>query len=171
MGAVKMSPTQLTKKTPVHQLMSWEMKSCVFIFLTSNRCFWTKYESMILNNIPIFPVVLSHQNPLFRTVFACKQYLICAYFSPDSEKTTFSLKKERMDRGLVYFDQKQWVEVKNVVLLIVFLQTCSFLCIIVMFLLPVWTLILTAPIHCRASGAMLNLSKSFFFSMKKQTVG
>ncbi len=42
------------------------------------------------------PVVLSHQNEpidLFRTVFAC---LISAYFSPDSDKTTFSLEKSKL---------------------------------------------------------------------------
>ncbi len=30
---------------------------------------------------------------LFRTVFACKWCLTCAQFSPDSDETTFSLKK------------------------------------------------------------------------------
>ncbi len=30
---------------------------------------------------------------LFWAVFACKWCLICAYFSPDSDKTTFSLEK------------------------------------------------------------------------------
>ncbi len=46
------------------------------------------------------PVVLSHQNlptyfclELFWIVFACKQCLICAYFSPDSDETSIALKK------------------------------------------------------------------------------
>ncbi len=49
--------------TPVHQLTSWEDKSCVFVrnksiiivFLTSNRCFQLKYESIIHN--AFFPVL------------------------------------------------------------------------------------------------------------------
>ncbi len=43
--------------TPVHQLTSWEDKSCMFVrnksifkTLTSNHCFWLKYESIIHNN-------------------------------------------------------------------------------------------------------------------------
>ncbi len=65
MGAVRMRVQTADKNitiihtTPVHQLMSWEDKSCVFvrnksiikIFLTLNHCFQLKYESIIHNNI------------------------------------------------------------------------------------------------------------------------
>ncbi len=87
--------SQVIHTTPVHQLMSCEAKSCVFVrnksiiktFLTSNCNFWPKYKSIIM--IP--PVkksiscCLSHQNPatcLFRAVLACKRCLIwCRFLS------------------------------------------------------------------------------------------
>ncbi len=83
---------------------------------------------------------------LIWTVFSCKLCLICAYFSPDSDEMTF-------------FNEE-------INITVCFLQTCRFslrktllmdwsgvdyLWIIVMFLSAVWTLILTAPIHCRGS--------------------
>ncbi len=101
---------------------------------------------------------LSHQNPttyLFRAVLACKRCLICADFSPDSYQMTFHWRKRYY--GL-------WFEVKNI-LMNLFLTNTQLLAsqdinwwtgvvwIIVMFLSAVWTLILTAPIHCRASIA------------------
>ncbi len=63
MGAVRMRVQTADKNitiihtTPVHQLTSWEDKSCVFVrnksiikmFLTSNHCFWAKYEFIIHN--------------------------------------------------------------------------------------------------------------------------
>ncbi len=63
MGAVRMrvqtADKNITKihTTPVHQLTSCEAKSCLFVrnkfiiklFLTSNCCFWLKYESSIHN--------------------------------------------------------------------------------------------------------------------------
>ncbi len=60
-----------------------------------------------------------------------------------------------------YFGQKQWFEVKNVLMmdLIQLLSSqdvnwwTGVVWIIVMFLSAVWTLILTAPIQCRASIA------------------
>ncbi len=63
----------------------------------------------------------------------------------------------------LYFGQKQWFDVKNALmdLFITNMQlfssqdinwrTGDYLWIIVMFLSAVWTLILTAPIHWRAS--------------------
>jgi len=52
---------------------------------------------------------------LFRTVgtvFSCKQCLICAYFSPDSEKITFSLERESItiDYGLFIYLWIFWPE-------------------------------------------------------------
>ncbi len=46
----------------------------------------------------------------------------------------------------------------------------DYLCIIVMFLSAVWTLILTAPIHCRASIAETLMQRHISTNlMKKQT--
>ncbi len=81
---------------------------------------------------------LSHQNPatyLFRAVLVCKRCLICADFSPDSDQTTFHWRKCVLWIMDSYFSH------------------VDYLWIIVMFLSAVWTLILTAPIHCRASIA------------------
>ncbi len=62
---------------------------------------------------------LSHQNPAtysFRAVLASKQCLICADFSPDSDQTTD-----------LYFCQKQQFEVKNVLMLDLFLTNTQLL--------------------------------------------
>ncbi len=75
MGAVRMRVQTADKNiiimhtTPVHQLMSWEDKSCVFVrnkstiktFLTLNRCFWLKYESITHN------IVSSNKITWFKT--------------------------------------------------------------------------------------------------------
>ncbi len=74
--------------------------------------------------------------------------MICAYFPPDSDHTTFSLKKAISWIEPIYFSQKQWFKVKNVLMI---LLGVDYLWIIVMFLSSVWTLVLTAPIHCRGS--------------------
>ncbi len=72
-------------------------KFIIKLFLTLNHRFWPKYESIIDNNTSSSEKVISyclwHQN-LFWTVFACKRCLICAYFLPDSEETTFSLENQ-----------------------------------------------------------------------------
>ncbi len=92
---------------------------------------------------------------LFRTLLDCfcvsKQCLICVYFSPDSdERKQYSGLLNCLNFAFVYY--------KHV-----------YLCTIVMFLLAVWTLILTAPIHCRGSidDIILNLSK--YVQRNKQT--
>ncbi len=130
-------------------------------------------------------VVLSHQHPptyLFRIfetfllrIFACKQCLICPYFSPDSEEKTFSLEKAIL-----------WFEVKNVLILNL-LQTCTFLfhmmlidglesCGLLVDYCDVFISCLESHsegthslqrIHWWASDVMLNLCKSVL--MKKQT--
>ncbi len=95
--------------------------------------------SIIHNNTSSSEKVnLLHQNPatyLFRAVLSCKQCLICADFSPDSYQTTFSLEEAL----LLSMDYVNW--------------WTGVVWIIVMFLSAVWTLILTAPIHCRGSIA------------------
>ncbi len=122
------------------------------------NCF--RLKSIIHNNLPpvkkYISCCLSHQN-----VFACKRCLICADFSPDSDQNTFSLKEALLWNMDSNFDQKQWFEVRNVLMMDLFQLLSSqdvnwwtgVLWIIVMFLSAVWTLILTAPIHCRASIA------------------
>ncbi len=81
----------------------WKMKAACLQekihhkgILNLQHRFWPK---PIITFPPVkrqFPVVLSHQNQpkyLFRTVFPCKQCLICEYFSPDSDDTTVLLEE------------------------------------------------------------------------------
>ncbi len=81
---------------------------------------------------------------------ACNQCLICAYFSPDSDRTTCIMDYSFPVNNSLKLKTSWWI---------CLLQTLSFLLwshvdylwIIVMFLSAAWTLILTAPIHCRWS--------------------
>ncbi len=57
---------------------------------------------------------------LFWNAFACKRCLICVYFSPDSDETTFSLKKAILWIEDSHFSWKQWIEVKNVLMMNLF---------------------------------------------------
>ncbi len=123
-------------------------------------------------------LLLSHQNPatyLFRAVLSCKRCLICADFSPDSDQNTFSL-----EEALIWIMDHIWV--KNILMLDLFKLlssqdvnwwtgvvwiTCGLLWC---FLSAVWTLILTAPIHCRASIAETLMQWHISTNlMKKQT--
>ncbi len=98
--------------------------------------------------------------------------MLMDYDVRDNTRWTFSLEEALLWIMDSYFSQKQWFKVKNILMMELFLtntQTRSFcllktltdglewcvnyLWIIVMFLSAVWTLILTAPIHCRASIA------------------
>ncbi len=71
----------------------------------------------------------SHQNQptylfvLFWTIFACKQCLVCAYFSPDSEEMTFSLEEVILWIMDLYFSWKQWSKVKNILMMDLFLTS------------------------------------------------
>ncbi len=91
--------------------------------LTLNHCFWPKYESIILNNASssekVHLLLSSHIKihwhvclELLWTDFACKWCLICAYFSPDSDKMNFSLEKAVLWIDDSYFSRKQLFEVK-----------------------------------------------------------
>ncbi len=74
--------------------------------------------------LPQWKKCLSHQNPLtylFRAVLACKRCLICADFSPDSDQTTFSLEVALLWIMDSYFGQKSHFEVKNVLMMDLFL--------------------------------------------------
>ncbi len=59
-------------------------------------------------------------NKLWVDFLACKRCLICAYFSPDSDHTTFSMEKALLLIKDSYFSQKQQFEVKNVLMLDLF---------------------------------------------------
>ncbi len=118
--------------TPVHQLTSWEDKSCVCNLIP-------KYESIIHNNSSSKCICrrLSHQSRFGPFLV----WFICADFSPDSDSMTW--KKQ------CYGQRSQWFGVKNILMLDLFHLSSS----------PdvnwwtgvVWwfyqTLVLTAPIH------------------------
>ncbi len=72
---------------------------------------------------------LSQQNPLtyLWTVFACKQCLICTYFSPDSDKINFSMKKAMLWIENSYLCRSNDLPLKMSSWWICFLQTHSFL--------------------------------------------
>ncbi len=100
------------------------------------------------------PVVLSHQYPLtyFRTVCTCKWCLICAHFSPGQTRWLFTINRgfilvesnsdECLNDQFVYYKQTTFHTQSEII---------DCLWIIEMFLSTVWTLFLTAPIHCRGS--------------------
>ncbi len=151
MGAVRMRVQTADKNitiihtTPVHQLTSGEdkssNKSSIKTLLTSNHC-------------------------LFRAVLSCKRCLIwCRFLSWFRPEHFFTGGSVIMDYGLSWFitntqllssqDVNWWTGV---------------VWIIVMFLSAVWTLILTAPIHCRASIAETLMQRHISTNlMKKQT--
>ncbi len=74
---------------------------------------WSKFGSIIHNNasssenvhLHLYSHIKIHRHCLerFRTVFASKQCLICACFSPDSDDTTFSLEKSMFERTHILF--------------------------------------------------------------------
>ncbi len=76
----------------------------------------------------------------------------------DNRRWTFSLEEALLWITDLYFSRKRQYEVKNVLLDLFQLLSSQdikwwtgVVWMIVMFLSAVWTLILTAPIHCRAS--------------------
>ncbi len=111
----------------LHQLMSCEVKCCMFVrnksiiktFLTSNCCFQLNYNSSIIILLPE-KVVWSESEDNY------------------SRKHYYKLWTFKFSHS--YFTHRFFT-----------LQVIDYLYIIVMFLSAVWTLILTAPIHCRGS--------------------
>ncbi len=109
------------------------------------------------------PFVLSHQIPqhMFRMVFSCKRCLTCV-FPSWFRQDDFSLEKAILwIKGL--FKPRAMFEVKTSWwMFFFFVQTCSSFTsetsidglesctLLVMFLSDVWSLILTAPIYCKA---------------------
>ncbi len=123
MGAVRMRVQTADKNitiihkvihtSPVHQLISWEAKWNKSIIKTSICCFCPKYESIIHNNASsnekvhlLLSLTSKSSHILFRTVLTCKQCLICADFSPDSDQTTFSLEEALLWIMELYFSYK-----------------------------------------------------------------
>ncbi len=92
------------------------------------------------------PLLLSSN--CFKTVFTCEHCLICAYFSRNSDETTFSTAESNFPESQKCFNDG-FVSYKKKKLC--FRRVAW---IIVIFLSAVWTLILTAPIH--SSGSVVS---------------
>ncbi len=118
---------------------------------------------------------LSHQHPatyLFRAVLACKRCLICADFLPDQTRSLFHWRKHYY--GLFCPETTTKCLNDEFVTTLIDLWDINWwtgvVWIIVMFLSAVWTLFLTAPIHCRASIAETLMQRHISTNlMKKQT--
>ncbi len=118
---------------------------------------------------------------LSRTVldFLFFPHLICAYFSPDLDKTTILLEKVILWIDDLYFSLKQWFKVKNIDGFAYYKQLfvsqdinwwsgVDYLWILTYCFYQMFELfILTSPIHWWASDAFLHFSKTVL--MKKQT--
>ncbi len=134
------------------------------------------HESIIHNNAScsekVSPVVLSHQNLqkyLFRTILVLDLCIFLSWFRRDNFFT----------EGSVIMDYRLFWSVFMMDLFLTNTQlfasqdvnwwtgVMDYLWIIVMFLSAVWTLILTAPIHCRGSLVSKWCNATFF--QKKQT--
>ncbi len=92
MGAVRMR-VQTADKNITSNL---HPSSLIYV-LTLNHRFWPKYKAIAITmlpsvktSIPCCPLTSKYT---YIFVFTCKQCLICAYFSHDSDKMTFSLEK------------------------------------------------------------------------------
>ncbi len=134
-------------------------------------CFWLKYESIIHNNAPSSEKVhlLLSLTPKSVHIFVSsyfglsKRCLIRADFSPDSQMT-FSLEEA------IFCTQNSYLPTIGLFLLSsadVNWWT-GVVWIIVMFWSSVWTLILTAPIHCRASIAEQVMESYISSNLKQQ---
>ncbi len=143
MGAVRMRVQTADKNiviihtTPVHQLTSCETKSCVLVrnksiikmFLTSkplllakmrvhnNASSSNKVYLLLSSRFKIYPYICLEQ---FWTVLACKRCLICADFPLDSEDALLWSMES-------YFIQNRWFEIKNVLMVDLFLTNTAFL--------------------------------------------
>ncbi len=125
--------------TPVHQLTSWEDKSCVFVrnksiiivFLTSNRCFQLKYESIIHN--AFFLSCLNQERNLHRssTVYEPKQSKTALNkyvggFWCERQQMIFTGGSVIMHYGLIFCLEVRTWNKKNLKWWICFFQTCIF---------------------------------------------
>ncbi len=137
--------------TPVHQLMSCELKATCLML---NCHFWPKYESIIIihNNTysseKVHPLLSSHiKNTnifVLRVFFSVHISLLIQTYMP-----LFHWKHQFEVKNIL----KRFVSYKNTAFTSqdVDWWTVDYLWIIVMFLSAVWILNLTAPIHCRGS--------------------
>ncbi len=143
-------------------------KSIIKAFLTLNLHFLPKYDSII----PCCPSTSKSSVLTVRLVYG-------AYFSTNSDET-FS-----MEESVLWIEDSYFIARSNVLKLKTYLMDLfltnnqrlasqgvnrwtGVLWVTVMFVAAVWTLILTAPIHCRGStGEQVNFSKSV--PIKKQT--
>ncbi len=75
--------------------------------------------------------------------------LICAYFSPDSDNTTFSFCTKCNIMDTKFSNKSNGLNLKTFYGFVYYKHTDF--CIVVIFVSTVWILILTAPIHCRGS--------------------
>ncbi len=164
MGAVRMRVQTADKNitiihtTPVHQLTSGENKSCVFVqnkYIKFNCELLPKYESIIHNNASSSEeVILSESGEKsaqikHRLVYnSSKQICEWILMWETNRRWTFALEEAlswimARSNGLKLKTRHQLMGWSGV----------DYLCIIVMLLSAVWTFLLTAPIHCRASIA------------------
>ncbi len=153
MGAVRMRVQTADKNitiiytTLVNQLMSWEVKSCMCV---RNKI----YHKCISGH---------NKKSLHNNVSSSEKYKKKS-FSPDSDSMFFFFTGGSVFSQIINSYEVTVIELKYLNYGIIFLQTCKFPLLktlidglescglfCVMFLLAVWTLILTAPIHCNGS--------------------
>ncbi len=186
MGAVRMRVQTADKNitiihtTPVHQLTSWEVKSSVFVrnkstvkmFWTSNYCFWPKKAIILLPPVEKKSNLVWIRRESLQAKTVLNKY-VAGFCERQQEEDFFTGGSVIMDS---YFSRKQQFEVKehlnerfvsykhaSFLFNVIWWTGVDYLWIIVMFLSAVWTLTLTAPIHCTSEQVIsTNL-------MKKQT--
>ncbi len=118
MGAVRMTADkkhhnnpQVIHTSPVHQLTSWELKSCMFVrnksiiktFLTSNASSSEKVHLLLSSHIKIHQHICSELFWLINGSWSVHIFLLIL---------TFSLEKAILLEDS-YFSRKQWFEVKT----------------------------------------------------------
>ncbi len=136
--------------------------------MTSLAHQWIIIHMQVHNPDPVkYPssVVFSHHNPptyLFRIIwdwfYLWKVLDLCIFLSWFRKDDLFTVESNVMED--LYFSWKQQFEVKSALMDLFLINTVyifpkhelrDYLWIIMMFLSAIWTLILTAPIHCRGS--------------------
>ncbi len=145
------------------------VKSCKFVrnkSIIKTLKLYNHFESIIQNNASssekVHPLLSSQIKVHPHICLECFLPEIYVYFSPDSEMT-FSLEKAILRIEDYYFSHKWQFEVKSVLMMDLLLTNMQLytsqdinwwtgvVWITVMFVSAVWTLILTAPIHCKGS--------------------
>ncbi len=115
--------------TPVHKLTSWEAKSCVFVHSNASS---SEKVHLLVSHIKILP------------------YISLELFLDDACSVQISL----LIQTALFHLNDGFVSYKHIAFSVhMMLLMTGVVWIIVMFLSALWTLILTAPIHCRGSIA------------------